>query len=132
MCSYFQQFSLPKARKTRLQADFVTNNQILVVKIIKIRLPLLFRPPPHLLDFMNFSDSPFIKTPPLLSVYSGPKTNTSLPKIDRKQKAPNGSLKHLTVPICIIIISNGYLEILNFMAHMFCCMIVQYFHSLEA
>ena len=49
--SYFQQFSLPKVRKTRLQADFVTNNQILVVKIIKIRPP-----PPRLLDFMNFSD----------------------------------------------------------------------------
>ena len=27
--SYFQQFSLPKVRKTRLQAGFVTNNQIL-------------------------------------------------------------------------------------------------------
>ena len=50
--SYFQQCSIPKVRKTRLQADFVTNNQILVLKIIKIR-------PPRLLDFMNFSD-PFI------------------------------------------------------------------------
>ena len=28
--------SLPKVRETPLQADFVTNNQILVVKIIKI------------------------------------------------------------------------------------------------
>ena len=56
--SYFQQFSLPKVRKTRLQADFVTNNQILVVKIIKIR-------PPHLVDFMNFSNLLFSKTPRL-------------------------------------------------------------------
>ena len=63
--SYFQQFSLPKVRKTRLQADFVTNNQILVVKIMKIRPLLLFRPS-RLLDFMNFYDPsppPFIKTP---------------------------------------------------------------------
>ena len=67
--SYFQQVSLPKVRETRLQADFVTNNQVLVVKIIKIRPRLLFRPPPRLLDFMDFSDPPppphppFIKTP---------------------------------------------------------------------
>ena len=32
-------FSLPKVRKTRLQPDFATNNQILVIKIIKIRPP---------------------------------------------------------------------------------------------
>ena len=55
--SYFQQFSLPKVRKTRLQADFITNNQILVVKITKVRPPShsgtplirfydFFRPPP--------------------------------------------------------------------------------------
>ena len=44
--SYFQQFFLPKVCKTCLQADSVTNNQILVVKIIKIRPLLLFRPPP--------------------------------------------------------------------------------------
>ena len=50
--SYFQQFSLPKVRKTRLQADFVTNNQILVEKIIKNRLPLLF----PLLFRLNFLD----------------------------------------------------------------------------
>ena len=51
-------------RETRLQADFVTNNQILVVKIIKIRPPLLFRPP-RLSDFMNFSDpSPCLLRPP--------------------------------------------------------------------
>ena len=73
---YFQQFSLPKVRKTRLQGDFVTNNQILVVKIIKIRSPILFRPPlpPRLLDFMNFSDP----LPPRLlrpsPFYSGPKS----------------------------------------------------------
>ena len=35
--SYFQQLSLPKVHKTCLRADFVTNNQILVVKIIKTR-----------------------------------------------------------------------------------------------
>ena len=29
-------FFLPKVRKTRLQADFATNNHILVIKIIKI------------------------------------------------------------------------------------------------
>ena len=55
--SYFQQFSLSKVRKTCLQADFVTNNQILVVKILKNRAPLFFRPP-RLLDFMNFSEPP--------------------------------------------------------------------------
>ena len=55
--SHFQQFSLPKVCKTRLQADFVTNNQILVVKIIKIRPQLLFRPP-RLLDFINFPGPP--------------------------------------------------------------------------
>ena len=74
--SYFQQFSLPKVRKTRLQTDFVTNNQILVVKIIKIRPHLLFRhPSPRLLDFMNFSDPPPPPSPPRLwrpHVYSGP------------------------------------------------------------
>ena len=42
--SYSQQFSLPKVRKTRLQADFVTNNQII--------------PTHRLLDFINFSDPP--------------------------------------------------------------------------
>ena len=67
--SYFQQFSIPKVRKTRLQADFVTNNQILVVKIRKIRPPSYSSPPPRaplpgLLDFINFSDPPFIKIPP--------------------------------------------------------------------
>ena len=47
--SYFQEFSLSKVRKARLQADFVTNNQILVVKIIKIRTPFYSDPriPPH-------------------------------------------------------------------------------------
>ena len=64
-------FSLPKVRKTRLQADFATNNHILVIKIIKIRPPpLLFRPP-RLLDFINFSDPPSPPSP----VYSGPKSN---------------------------------------------------------
>ena len=52
--SYFEQFSLPKVRKTRLQADFVTNNQILVVKIIKIR-PLSYSDPP-LIRFYEFFD----------------------------------------------------------------------------
>ena len=70
-----KQFSLPKVRKTRLQADFVTNNQILVVKRIKIRPPSYSdHPPPfRLLDFINFSDSslpPRLLRPP---VYSGPK-----------------------------------------------------------
>ena len=64
--SYFQQVSLPKVRETRLQADFVTNNQVLVVKIIKIRPRLLFRPPPRLLDFMDFSDPPPPPIPRLL------------------------------------------------------------------
>ena len=55
-------FSLPKVRKTRLQADFVTNKQILVTKIIKIRPPLLFRPP-RLLDFINFPTPPPLHPP---------------------------------------------------------------------
>ena len=77
LLSYFQQFSLPNVRKTRLQADFVKNNQILVVKIIKIRSPLLFQhPPPPLLDFMNFSDPLCpcsLRLPPPLPppIYSG-------------------------------------------------------------
>ena len=66
--SYFQQFFLPKVLKTHLQADFVTNNQILVVKVIKIRAPLLFRPPappPPLIRFYEFFRPPrFIKIPP--------------------------------------------------------------------
>ena len=56
--SYFQQFSLPKVRQTRLQADFVTNNQILVVKIIKSDTTSYSGPhliSPHLLDFVNTS-----------------------------------------------------------------------------
>ena len=67
--SYFQQVSLPKVRETRLQADFVTNNQILVVKIIKIRPRFLFRPlpPPTIIRVYGFfrpSLLPaFIKTP---------------------------------------------------------------------
>ena len=64
--SYFQQFSLPKVRKTRLQADFVTNNQILVVKIIKIRPPSYSEPPSRLLR-----PSPPLPHP----VYLGPKSN---------------------------------------------------------
>ena len=52
--SYFQQFSLPNVCKTRLQADFVTNNQILVVKIIKIRPPS-YSPT----DFELFEKYPF-------------------------------------------------------------------------
>ena len=56
-----------KVRKTRLQADFVTNNQTLVVKIMKIRPLLLFRPS-RLLDFMNFYDPspPRLLRPPRL------------------------------------------------------------------
>ena len=81
--SYFQQFSLPNVRKTRLQADFVTNNQILIVKIIKIRSPLLFQPPPPLLDFMNFSDPLWpcsLRPPPPLPppIYSGIKSKYHL------------------------------------------------------
>ena len=79
--SHSQQLSLPKVRKTRLQADFITNNQILVVKEIKIRPPLIPTSPPRLLHFMNFSDSPFIETPPPPPLfYSGPKISI-LPNI---------------------------------------------------
>ena len=56
--------------KTRLQADFVANNQILVVKVIKIQ-PLSYSDPPRLLDFMNFSDPLRLLGSP---VYSGPKS----------------------------------------------------------
>ena len=62
--SYFQQFSLPKVRKTRLQADFVTNNQILVIKIIKIRHPPAYQ---ILWIFPTYK----ILRP---TVYSGPKS----------------------------------------------------------
>ena len=69
--SYFQQFSLTKVQKTRLQAAFVTNNQILIAKTIKMRPP---PPPPliSLLDFMILSPPPRLLRP---LVYSGPKSN---------------------------------------------------------
>ena len=83
--SYFQQFSLPKIRKTCLLADFVTNNQILIVKIIKIRPPLLFRPP-RLLDFMNISvpPPPYLLRPP---VYSRPKNKTQKRARDERDES---------------------------------------------
>ena len=70
--SYFQDFSLPKVCKTRLQADFVTNNQIFVIKIIKIRPHVLFRP-------LNFSNpSPVYSDPP------SPTPSIQVPKVDKK------------------------------------------------
>ena len=67
--SYFQQFSLPKVRKTHLKADYVTNNQILVIKIIKIRPPTYYEPP--LIRFYEFFQPPGLLRPP---TYSGPKS----------------------------------------------------------
>ena len=69
--SYFQQFSHPKVRETRLQADFVTNNQILVVKIIKIRPSPPIIPTPLLIRVYEFFRPPRLLRPP---VYSGPKS----------------------------------------------------------